>query len=176
VHTVVHQPVSDESFNLEDVTTIVRTIQSFETVVNNAISGDFKVFSSCLALSSTLVHLSVITTTLRLNRALLLVFDIGSKTIVSDVNTSLNTVIDDVVRRTTVLDKETIAENRVIPPFVTFLLYKAAAITTRKLQADVEPEENLQRLKVLRSSLKVMAQRWLSGGKKTVKLHQIMLI
>jgi hypothetical protein len=65
------------------------------------------------------------------------------------------------------------AETPTIPPFVTFLVYKAAAITTGKLQADVEPEANLQRLRVLRNTLKVIAQRWLAGREN---MCQILLI
>jgi hypothetical protein len=65
------------------------------------------------------------------------------------------------------------AEKPTIPPFVTFLVYKAAAITTGKLQADVEPEANLQRLRVLRNTLKVIAQNWLAGGEN---LYQNLLI
>jgi hypothetical protein len=110
------------------------------------------------------------------SRALLLAFDNGSKTKVSEDNSSayLNTLIDDVVETAAVLNRDNLAaEKPTIPPFVTFLVYKAAAITTRQLQADVEPEANLPRLGVLRNNLKVIARRWLAGSEN---MCQILLI
>ncbi|KAH7391682.1 hypothetical protein BKA64DRAFT_579573, partial [Cadophora sp. MPI-SDFR-AT-0126] len=50
-----------------------------------------------------------------------------------------------------------------IPPFVIFLIYKAAVITTGRLQNSIKPKANLQRLRVLRNSLTATAQRWLAG-------------
>jgi hypothetical protein len=70
-----------------------------------------------------------------------------------------------------VLNRDNLADEKpTIPPLVTFLVYKAAAITTGKLQADVEPEANLHRLRVLRNALKVMAQRWLAGGENMYQI------
>ncbi|KAE9367121.1 hypothetical protein N431DRAFT_548747 [Stipitochalara longipes BDJ] len=151
VHRVVHQPVSQETLNVEEMTVIVRTLKSFEAVVNQEILEQSKLFSICLALSST---------------ALLLTFDNGSKTKASDENwsDSLNKLIEDIVEMVELLNGDNLpAEEPTIPPLATFLIYKAAAIITRKLQADVELEVNLQRLRTLRKTLKIIAQRWLAG-------------
>jgi hypothetical protein len=112
------------------------------------------------------------------SKALLLAFDHGSKTTTASdesFSASLDTLIDDIVETVAVLNRDgyLAAEKATIPPFVPILVYKAAAITTAKLQADVEPEANLRRLRVLRNALKVIARRWLAGGEN---LYQILLL
>jgi hypothetical protein len=78
----------------------------------------------------------------------------------------LDSLIDDIIAMVAGLDRDNLAAAKLtLPPFVVFLVYKAAAITTGRLQADVDIEVNLQRLRVLRNTLKVTAQRWLAGGK-----------
>jgi len=151
-HKAVHQPTLLESFNVEEVTVITRTLKSFGTIVIQSIPEQSKLFSSCLALSNT---------------ALLLSLDNRSKTISLDETTfaSLDTLIDDIVEMVVVLNRDDLpAKTPTIPPFVAFLIYKAAAIVTAKLQVDIEPEANLHRFRTLRNALKVTAQRWLAGG------------
>jgi len=109
-------------------------------------------------------------------RALLFTFDHGSKANALDESwsASLDKLIDDIVETVVVLNRDNLpAENQTIPPFTTLLIYKAAAITTRKLQADVEPEVNLRRLRVLRKTLQIISQRWLAGGRN---MYWILLI
>ncbi|KAH6719566.1 hypothetical protein BKA61DRAFT_714205 [Leptodontidium sp. MPI-SDFR-AT-0119] len=157
VHTALHQPTSQVSFNIEEVTTIVRTLTSFETVITQGIPEKSKLFSSCLTLSNT---------------ALLLTFDNGSKATCSGASISCNSqataaldsLIDDIVERVAGLNRGNIEpEESSIPPFVMFLVYKAAVITTGRLQNGIEPKANLQRLRVLRNYLTATAQRWLAG-------------
>jgi hypothetical protein len=113
-------------------------------------------------------------TVLIYHRALLLAFDNGTKatcsgtsiSIISQATTALDTLINNIVERVARLnvDKMEIGGDLTIPPFLIFLVYKAAAITTERLQSGIEPEINLQRLKVLRNSLRAISQRWLAGG------------
>ncbi|KFZ15862.1 hypothetical protein V502_05375 [Pseudogymnoascus sp. VKM F-4520 (FW-2644)] len=133
VHTALHQPTSQVSFNIEEVTMI--------TVLNDP-------------------------------RALILAFDNGSKATcsgasissISQATAALDTLIDDIVERVAGLNRGNLEpEESSIPFFVLFLVYKAAAITTGRLQNGIESEANLQRLKVLRNALIVTAQRWLAG-------------
>jgi hypothetical protein len=80
----------------------------------------------------------------------------------------LNKFIDDIVQRFAVLDRDDLpAETPTIPPLTTFLIFKTAAVITRRLQDEIEPEVNLQRLIALRRTLKIIARRWLAGGKNT---------
>jgi hypothetical protein len=77
----------------------------------------------------------------------------------------LDTLIDDIVERVAGLNEGNLVLKELsIPLFVIFLVYKAAVVTTRRLQSDIEPEANLLRLRVLRSALMATMQRWLAGS------------
>ncbi|KAH8588085.1 hypothetical protein B0O99DRAFT_747078 [Bisporella sp. PMI_857] len=157
IHTTLHQPTPQVSFNIEEVTTIVRTLTSFETVVTQETPEKSKLFSSCLILSST---------------ALLLAFENGSKAgcegvpicSVFQATAALNNLIDDIVKQGAELSKgDLVTDESPIPPFAIFLVYKAALITIGMVQNGVQSERNLQRLSALRNTLTVTAQRWLIG-------------
>ena len=109
------------------------------------------------------------------SRALLLVFEHGSKIQYSDENASCisqataykDVLIDKLVEIVRVLhEDEAVAKKQTIPPFVTVLVYKAAAITTERIHTGINLEVNLRRLRILRSTLVVLAQRWLAGGER----------
>jgi hypothetical protein len=51
-----------------------------------------------------------------------------------------------------------------LPPFVTFLVYKAAAIVTERLLIDIDSNEGLKKLRILRKFLRVVGERWLGCG------------
>lgn len=109
-------------------------------------------------------------------------FDNGSKptcagtstSTISQANAALDTLIDALVKRVEGLRSDTIfPEEPSIQPFVIFLIYKAAVITTGRLQNGIQPGSNMQRLRVLRNALIVIAQRWLAGGENP---HRFFLI
>jgi hypothetical protein len=52
-----------------------------------------------------------------------------------------------------------------LPPLVTFLVYKAAIITTERLSMELDANDGLARLRTLRKFLRIVAKRWLSCGK-----------
>jgi hypothetical protein len=51
------------------------------------------------------------------------------------------------------------------PPLVTFLVYKAPMITTERLSRELDANDGLTRLRILRKFLRIVAKRWLSCGK-----------
>jgi hypothetical protein len=51
------------------------------------------------------------------------------------------------------------------PPLFTFLVYKAAMITTKRLSMELDANDGLARLRILRKFLRIVAKRWLSCGK-----------
>lgn len=55
-----------------------------------------------------------------------------------------------------------------LPPFVTFLTYKAAALVTQRLWMEKDANEGLRKLRILRDFLEVVGQRWLSGSESTI--------
>jgi hypothetical protein len=50
-------------------------------------------------------------------------------------------------------------------PLVTFLMYKAAMITTKRLSMELDANKGVARLRTLRKFLRMAAKRWLSYGK-----------
>jgi hypothetical protein len=61
------------------------------------------------------------------------------------------------------LDTQSIDFN-LFPPFVAFLVFKAAAIVTQRLLMDKNSYEDLKNLKILRKFLRAEGKRWLSCG------------
>lgn len=55
VHTAIHEPTSQQSFNVEEASMIVTTLTSFETIVEQEIAGKSKLSSSGLVLATTSV-------------------------------------------------------------------------------------------------------------------------
>jgi hypothetical protein len=51
-----------------------------------------------------------------------------------------------------------------LPPFVTFVVYKAAAEITKRMIMGTAAPEGLAQLKALRTFLGMVAQRWLGAG------------
>jgi hypothetical protein len=47
------------------------------------------------------------------------------------------------------------------PPLVTFLVYKAAMIITERLSRQLDANDELKKLRILRKFLKIVAKRWL---------------
>ncbi|KAL3420604.1 hypothetical protein PVAG01_07049 [Phlyctema vagabunda] len=159
VYTALNQPTSQISFNIDEATMLVKTLQSFEVVMEQEMRGSPKLFCSSIALSTT---------------ALLFTAENGSKPAAACVskeaamqaNAFLDFLIDDIVERVAVLaGNNALATESGIPPFLALLLYKAAAITTARLHNDVEPDVNLRRLKILRNGLARLASRWLAAGR-----------
>jgi hypothetical protein len=64
-------------------------------------------------------------------------------------------------------------------PLVTFLVYKAAMITMKRLSMQLDTNDGLARLRTLRKFLRIVVKRWLSCGKlnrtsrKLFKLNEV---
>jgi hypothetical protein len=55
----------------------------------------------------------------------------------------------------------------IFPPFVAFMVYKAAAIVTERLWMDSDSNKWLKTLRSLRNFLKIIEQRWLGAGESS---------
>lgn len=62
-----------------------------------------------------------------------------------------------------VLGTQTLDFN-LLPPFITFLVYKASAILTDRLWLEMDVSDGLRKLRILRGFLKLVSTRWLAGG------------
>jgi hypothetical protein len=108
---------------------------------------------------------------LTLNSALLLAFENGARVPLlpgvtencnSIATTSLISVLSTV---TSTVEPFTLGTQSIdfnlLPPFVTLLVYKAAAIVTEKLLMDSKWNEGLKQLRILRDFLRIVGERWL---------------
>lgn len=121
-----------------------------------------------------------------MDRALLLAFENGTKAS-STVNTtdhhnsSATTSLICILRATTSLVEPFTEGTRSLdfnhfPPLATFLVYKAAIITTQRLSRGVDADDGLARLRTLRKFLRILATRWLSCGECRIRacLHKLL--
>ncbi|KAH8587724.1 hypothetical protein B0O99DRAFT_747318 [Bisporella sp. PMI_857] len=69
------------------------------------------------------------------------------------------------------LDTQSIDFN-LFPPFVAFLVFKAAAIVTQRLLMDKNSYEDLKNLKILRKFLRAEGKRWLSCERYLMLLNE----
>jgi hypothetical protein len=59
-----------------------------------------------------------------------------------------------------------------LPPFIMFLVYKAATISTARLSTNLDDNDGLGRLRILRNLLHLAGERWLNGGKSDESLQR----
>lgn len=55
----------------------------------------------------------------------------------------------------------------ILPPFITHLFYKAASIMTERIRVGDDSRDSLERLKLLRSMLKLIGMRWM-GARESI--------
>jgi len=114
------------------------------------------------------------TSMLTLESALLLAFENGSKVpfnagVTENCNSIATTSLISVLATiTSTVEPFTLGAQSIdfnfLPPFVTFLVYKAAAIVTQRLLMDSDSNEGLNQLRILRNFLRIVKERWLGCG------------
>lgn len=110
-----------------------------------------------------------------------MVFENGTKQPLVDEETrrcreistsSLDTIIEIVVNMAEPLSEGKHAiDMKLIPPFITHLVYKTAAVLTRRLQVDSESRKPLEQLKSLRNFLQSAGHRWL-GASESLRINK----
>lgn len=63
------------------------------------------------------------------------------------------------------LDGEEDIDFKILPPFLTYLVYRCAATVTERLRVGEESLFNFRVLKYLREFLALLSQRWFAGSK-----------
>jgi hypothetical protein len=117
-----------------------------------------------------------------LNSALLLAFENGSKipfiagvtencnyvatTCLTSVLSTINSSVEPFTLGTQSIDFN------ILPPFVTFLVYKAAALVTERLLVGSDSNEGLTILRNIRNFLRVVGERWLGCGELSQTLEK----
>ncbi|KAH7379985.1 hypothetical protein BKA64DRAFT_686799 [Cadophora sp. MPI-SDFR-AT-0126] len=158
LHIALYEPLSQQSFNVEEMTILVKTLTSFEALVRRENQHESWLYASSLAISST---------------ALLLSFEKGSRRSSSDEEArqcrapaavALESLLEDILKTTELFHEGQVASNtRPLTPFVTYLVYKAAAIFTEKLRMGNDSKKSVQSLRSLRNTLRLISQRWHAG-------------
>ncbi|KAK5677467.1 hypothetical protein LTS10_010039 [Elasticomyces elasticus] len=157
IYTTISSPTSERKFNMEEVMLTVKTSITLQTILTEEILADDHLYSGGLALC----HVT-----------LLLAYENGTKGTCSanaTDNWSLlaTTMLISLLSTITSTVEVFATEKRSIdfssfPPFVSFLVYKAAMITTERLSMGLDADDGLARLRTLRKMLRIMSKRWLS--------------
>jgi hypothetical protein len=147
---------------------ILKTLNSFETVLHQEIPEKLKLYASSLSICTTLVSLfrgpATMLTSSQFSSGLLLAFENGSKLSATDGETrscrilssaSLEALIEVIIKIVEPFSEgKDVVDTRILPPFIVYSVYKAAAIVTERLMMGDDSRQSLQRLKSLRAVLK----------------------
>ncbi|KAH8819837.1 hypothetical protein F5884DRAFT_892822 [Xylogone sp. PMI_703] len=167
VHTAIHEPTQYRSFNLEEVWLIVKTLNSLDSIIQQEIPDKLKIYSGSLAICSI---------------GLILAYENGTKQQSTDAQmsncrsiaiTALNGLIEDICTMIRpFIEGEDVLDMKSIPPFITYLVYKAAALITHNMLNCDDQKRLLQRLKLLRAFLRLISKRWLVAERYTALLNE----
>ncbi|KAF4631364.1 hypothetical protein G7Y89_g6759 [Cudoniella acicularis] len=156
IHTTVNSPTAEHAFNMDEVILTVQTLINLQTILDEEIGDGIHLYAAGLGLCNT---------------ALILAFENGSKVPLiagvtdncnSIATTSLISILSTITSTVELFTLSTQSINfNFLPPFVTFLVYKAAAIVTERLLMDIDSNEGLKKLRILRNFLRIMGERWL---------------
>jgi hypothetical protein len=182
IHNVLHNPTSEQAFNVEEIGLLVETSYSLRTLLIEEIEDADQIYSGGLGLCHTLVEprsslpdlLEIFASTLMLHSGLLIAYENGTKVQITDGQTltcqslatsSLNPVLTTITNMVYpfVNGTQTIDFDR-LPPSTTFLVYKAASLVTERMWMETDSSEPLRKLRILRGFLKMVNARWLCGG------------
>ncbi|KAH8663395.1 hypothetical protein BGZ60DRAFT_411213 [Tricladium varicosporioides] len=164
IHATLNSPTVDHELNMEELILTVQTIINLQAVLNEEIGDGIYLYLGGMSLCDT---------------ALLLAFENGSKVppipnLTDNCNsiatTSLISVLSTICSTVEPFAQGTQSiDFKCFPPFVTFLVYKAAAIITERLLAGNDSNEGLKNLRSLRRFLGIVGERWL-GCERYLKL------
>lgn len=166
---------------------MVETSYTLRTLLIEEVEDADQIYSGGLGLCQTLVEprssftdlLEIFASILMLHSGILLAYENGTKVQITDaqtltcqtlatssINPLLTTITDMVhpfVSGAQVLDLDR------FPPFITFLVYKAASIVTERIWMETDTNEALRKLRILRGFLQMVNARWLCCGTLTQK-------
>ncbi|KAL6880011.1 hypothetical protein HDV57DRAFT_498662 [Trichoderma longibrachiatum] len=165
VHLAFYEPTPRISFNLEEGALLVSTLSSLRTVILEEVPHESRIYSSGLHICN--IGLLLIHGTCEKAKALN--YNIKEEWMTAALPMTI--VVEDVHG---MIQSLSVDENDLerIPPFVNFLLYKAASIVTIRLRDQLNFEKNIQILKTLRVFLSRIRARWLAAGRYIALLDE----
>ncbi|KAL7953980.1 hypothetical protein V8C34DRAFT_295571 [Trichoderma compactum] len=159
VHLTLYEPTPRISFNLEEGALLVNTLISLRTVILGEAPDDSRIYASGLLIC---------------NIGLLLVYDKCDKERTLNYNMKEHWIAATVPLQSIIRDISNIIQplNDIddssldnLPPFIHFLMYKAAKILTNSLRDQASFNTNIQILKSLRDFLNLIQTRWLAASR-----------
>ncbi|UKZ58322.1 hypothetical protein TrVGV298_012190 [Trichoderma virens] len=162
VHITIYEPTPRISFNLEEGALLVNTLLSLRTVILGEVPNESAIYTSGLLICDT--GLLLIYDKCNRERS----FNYNMKDHWISATLPLKNIIEDIcniIRPLNAFDDNALGR---IPPFVHFLMYKAASILTNSMRDQTNFETNAQILKSLRDFLNLLQARWLAAGKEAL--------
>ncbi|KAH7403566.1 hypothetical protein BKA64DRAFT_707051 [Cadophora sp. MPI-SDFR-AT-0126] len=158
VYNTLHSPTYEERFNIEEITLTVQTLSNLQTILLEETGDKLPLYNVALCLC---------------NIALLLAFENGSKmaptasSIENANHVATQALVSTVSAVASAFEPFTDGTQSInfnlLPPFIAFLAYKAAAIVTERLLMGSDSlDDELRRLRTLRKFLLLVGERWLS--------------
>ncbi|KAK9328270.1 hypothetical protein V1520DRAFT_328417 [Lipomyces starkeyi] len=170
IHTTLNSPTAEHAFNMEELILTFQTLINLQTILNEEIGDGIHLYAGGLSLCNTFGFV---------DGAILLASENGSKLpLIAGVAENCNfiateSLISVLSTITSTVEPFTLGTQSIdfnfLPPFVTFLVYKAAAILTERLFMDSDSNEGLRKLRILRNFLRIVGERWL-GCERYLKL------
>ncbi|PYH87096.1 hypothetical protein BO82DRAFT_299198 [Aspergillus uvarum CBS 121591] len=156
IHNVLHNPTSEQAFNVEEIGLLVETSHSLRKLLLEEVEDADQIYSGGLGFCHT---------------GLLLAYENGTKVQITDgqsltcqtlATSSLNPLLTTITNMVYpfVSGTRTIDLDR-LPPFIIFLVYKAAGLVTERMWMETDSSEALKKLRILRGFLKLVNARWL---------------
>ncbi|RAL04828.1 fungal specific transcription factor domain-containing protein [Aspergillus ibericus CBS 121593] len=156
IHNVLHNPTSEQAFNVEEMQLFVETLHSLRTLLVEEIDEADAIYSGALDLCHT---------------GLLLVYENGTTGLITDgqiltchvhatlsLSSLLTTITDTVSPLVTGIEPVDLDR---LPPFIMYLVYKAARIVTERFRLESDSREAVRKLRILRGFLELGSARWL---------------
>ncbi|KAK1142216.1 hypothetical protein N8T08_008142 [Aspergillus melleus] len=150
IHNALNNPTSEQAFNAEEIGLLVETSHSLRTLLIEEVEDADQIYSGGLGLC----HIG-----------LLLAYENGTKLQITDgqsltcqtlATTSLNPILTTITNAIYpfVSGTQTLDLAR-LPPFLAFLVYKAASLVTERMWMESDSSEALRKLRILRGFLKL---------------------
>ncbi|RFU34735.1 hypothetical protein B7463_g1620, partial [Scytalidium lignicola] len=156
IHATINSPMADHPFNFDELILTIQTITNLQTILNEEIGDGIHLYAGGLGLC---------------NMALLLAFENGCKApLITGVTENCNSIattsiISLLSTITSMVEPFTLGTQSIdfnfLSPFVTLQVYKAAAIVTETLLMNIDPNDGLKKLRILRNFLRTVGERWL---------------
>jgi hypothetical protein len=190
IHTTLNSPTAEHAFNMGELILTVQTLINLETILTVEIRDGIQLYAGGLGLCNTwaasLNRFEFVNWLHRCwhwNSALLLAFENGTKVpLTADATENCNfiattSLISVLSTITSIVELFTLGTQSIdfnfLPPFVTFLVYKAAVIVTERLLMDSDWNEKMRKLKILRNFLRIVGERWLACGELSTTFDKV---